>query len=381
MPMPPVKKAKDVGESESKVNADVTSGEPSITQESTEAELGAEAPAGAVDETHGDHSQQTASTVPWPDSFSTRLNPFLSTEKIEEVKQMFLEGREPPFVSDAGWSGRLAPKANESGTSSSMDIEKNVETTDRGEGKKGNNKRGRDRGGRGGRGGKAVREDRRKVISEARVLLFRVTTLLNYPVPQPIVSKQTRTSFHQTIRELFGGKLDSEIEMRESANNDEGSRIIIRWARRGNGGGGRRGGQQTSFTCRMILTQAPTGGERAPRGTYPPYIHFTLQKTNRDTQDALQYLARTLHVPVKDLSTAGTKDKRGVTAQRVSLRRCAKTAEDVWKLANGVPTRHSVDDAIRERGERGIRIADLTYRKAPLELGMLKGNAFVITLR
>ena len=134
----------------------------------------------------------------------------------------------------------------------------------------------------------------------------------------------------------------------------------------------------------MALTQAPTGGgrtERAPRGTYPPYIHFTLQKTNRDTQDALQYLARTLHVPVKNLSTAGTKDKRGVTVQRVSLRRDAKTVEDTWKLANGVPTRHSADDAIRERGERGVRIADLAYRKAALVLGMLKGNAFVITLR
>jgi len=134
----------------------------------------------------------------------------------------------------------------------------------------------------------------------------------------------------------------------------------------------------------VVLTQAPTGGgrpERAPRGTYPPYIHFTLQKTNRDTQDALQHLARSLHVPVKDLATAGTKDKRGVTVQRVSLRRSAKTVEDIWKLANGVPTRHTADDAIRERGERGVRVADLTYRKAALELGMLKGNAFVITLR
>jgi tRNA pseudouridine13 synthase len=95
----------------------------------------------------------------------------------------------------------------------------------------------------------------------------------------------------------------------------------------------------------------------------------------------LQYLARTLHVPGRDLATAGTKDKRGVTVQRVSLRRDAKTVEDVWKLANGVPTRHSAHNAIRERGERGVRIADLTYRNAALELGMLKGNAFVITLR
>ena len=120
-------------------------------------------------------------------------------------------------------------------------------------------------------------------------------------------------------------------------------------------------------------------GDRAPRGTYPPYIHFTLQKTNRDTQDALAYLSRLLHVNIKDLSVAGTKDKRGVTVQRVALRRHNKTVEDVWKLANA--GRKSKDEVLKRRGERGIRMADLNYRKSFLDLGMLKGNAFVITLR
>lgn len=122
------------------------------------------------------------------------------------------------------------------------------------------------------------------------------------------------------------------------------------------------------------------GGDRSDRGNYPPYIHFTLQKTNRDTQDALGYLSRTLHVNIKDLSVAGTKDKRGVTVQRVSLRRGNKTVEDVWKSANQ-SNRRSIEEIISQRGERGVRIADFNYRKAGLELGMLKGNVFVITLR
>ena len=120
---------------------------------------------------------------------------------------------------------------------------------------------------------------------------------------------------------------------------------------------------------------------RAPRGTYPPYIHFTLQKTNRDTQDALGHLSRLLHVSIKDLSVAGTKDKRGVTVQRVSLDRHNKTVEDVWKVLNGLGPRRSIDEVMLHRGERGIRTADFNYRKSSLELGMLKGNAFVITLR
>lgn len=123
------------------------------------------------------------------------------------------------------------------------------------------------------------------------------------------------------------------------------------------------------------------GKERKPRGSYPPYIHFSMQKTNRDTQDALGHLSRLLRCNIKDLGVAGTKDKRGVTVQRVSLRRGSKTVEDVWKIVNGVNAYKTADDVVRQRGERGVRIADLRYRKAGLELGMLKGNAFVITLR
>jgi len=52
-------------------------------------------------------------------------------------------------------------------------------------------------------------------------------------------------------------------------------------------------------------------------------------------------------------------------------------------MANGINSaqRRTREDALTKRGDRGIRIADFNYRKASLELGMLKGNAFVITLR
>ncbi len=124
------------------------------------------------------------------------------------------------------------------------------------------------------------------------------------------------------------------------------------------------------------------GGRRqGERSSYPPYIHFTLQKVNRDTQDALGHLSRLLKVGVRDLSVAGTKDKRAVTIQRVSLKRNGKTVEDVWNMINNVPGRRTVEEAIAERGERGVRVADLNYRKSSLELGMLKGNVFAITLR
>lgn len=106
-----------------------------------------------------------------------------------------------------------------------------------------------------------------------------------------------------------------------------------------------------------------------------------MQKTNRDTQDALGHLSRLLRCNVKDFSVAGTKDKRGVTVQRVSLRRGSKTVEDVWKIFNGANSQKTLEDVLKKRGERGVRVSDFRYRKAGLELGMLKGNVFLITLR
>ncbi|KAI0701819.1 pseudouridine synthase [Cytidiella melzeri] len=299
--------------------------------------------------------QPQEETGPWPERFTTTLKKFLSDEAVESVKALYLEGPEPPFVSDSGWGGRQSKVSDNNGEGASTtppEPEPESSKPERG-------KRGRDRGGRGTRGGRGgrpgrpgEREDPRKVLSN------------------PIASKETRTGLHQAIRELFAGKLESETDTSSPAT-DDGSRIAIRWSKRGGGGRGGRGGGR-----------AERGrGARGERGDYPPYIHFTLQKTNRDTQDALSHLSRSLRCNVKDLSVAGTKDKRGVTTQRVALRRGNKTVEDVWRLANGLSGRRTAEEALTKRGERGIRIADFNYRRAGLELGMLKGNAFVITLR
>lgn len=80
------------------------------------------------------------------------------------------------------------------------------------------------------------------------------------------------------------------------------------------------------------------------------------------------------------MTVAGTKDKRGVTIQRVCLKRGQLTPEGVWDRVNSV-SRKSMLEAVSERGERGVRIGDIDYRRGYLQLGMLVGNAFVITLR
>lgn len=201
---------------------------------------------------------------------------------------------------------------------------------------------------------------------------------------QPIADKAVRTELHGAVRQLFKGSLDTETDT-TSANDDDGSRISIKWVN----GGSRRGknagkGMSLSFASLCgSYENIRTGsrGNRSSRGNFPPYIHFTLQKTNRDTHDALSYIARFLHANVKDLGVSGTKDKRGVTVQRVSLKRGSRTVEDVWRFASSQNSRNLPGDSTERRGDHGVRITDFNYRRTPLELGMLKGNQFIITLR
>lgn len=112
----------------------------------------------------------------WNDQFSETLAPYLSETSIEQLKKMFIEGREPPRVSDSGWGGRTAKTSGDAAETSDApkqfeEVTQNEET----------GKQGRSRGGRGrGRGGRqgGEREDHRKVLSEVRCLvLFHYATL------------------------------------------------------------------------------------------------------------------------------------------------------------------------------------------------------------
>lgn len=345
----PQSESKDAepGVESTKAGAEV-SNEPSIPVQTTDDSTDIPQNNQQQGEPEGPQTDQDENTDPWPEKFTTALTPFLSESLIEQLKNMYIEGPEPPFVSDSGWGSRQ--NQNEESTNDFVPDEEKISEDPKPEPKNDDKKRGRESGQRRNRGRRSIRnqrEDKRRVISE------------------PMMSKTARTGLHKVIRELFGGKLDSETD---TSNPLEEGRVVIKWARAGQGrGAGRRDRGDKS--------------DKPSRGNYPPYIHFTMQKTNRDTQDALGYLSRVLHCSVKDLSVAGTKDKRGVTVQRVALRRGNKTVEDVFKMANGLHGRRTLEEVQTQRGERGVRIADFKYGRAGLELGMLKGNTFLITLR
>ncbi|GAA5918887.1 hypothetical protein JCM8208_002196, partial [Rhodotorula glutinis] len=140
-------------------------------------------------------------------------------------------------------------------------------------------------------------------------------------VSDPIPDKALRGTFHKTLREAFSSKLVSAHKENEGGEPS----IEVAWVKAG--------------TATRDKKQKGAKGERVERpdlSTLPPYIHFTLLKANKESHDALSTLSRYFNLTsTRDLGMAGTKDKRAVTVQRVSLKRSGRmqTADDVWRAA------------------------------------------------
>lgn len=341
-----------------------------------------------------------------------RLLEWFGPEAVEQLRKLWLEGPD-------GY------KKDEVGETEAKEDEKKPEQDARDSDDRGGRGGRGDRGGRGGRGGGRGGRGGGRGGGASGGRDPRVVTT------KPILVKEVRSEAHQLVRRVFENRLmsdttelapaPSEVKSKPEggAADDDDERangkpqvqsiIRIRWSSSSSSSGGR---DQRRFDTRRA---AP--GEAKPEP--PPYIHFLLQKTNRDSQDALNILARALGLGrgpsqsqgkmVKELSIAGTKDKRATTVQRVALRRGRRTVDDVWKLINGVGKSASdggggrggggggrggrggsrfgqqrergLLEAITTRGDRGLRIGHLSYQPESLHLGQHEGNEFLITLR
>ncbi|EMC92174.1 hypothetical protein BAUCODRAFT_78724 [Baudoinia panamericana UAMH 10762] len=166
-----------------------------------------------------------------------------------------------------------------------------------------------------------------------------------------ISEKAKRTAAHGAVRQIFASKLQTETLQ------DEPGVISIRAAPIRGPSGAR--GQQTD-TVNGSITKGKLGWEELGG----EYLHFTLYKENKDTMEALSFIAAQLKIPAKNFEFAGTKDRRAVTVQRVAVYRIK--AERLAGL-NAMA--------------RGWRVGDFTYEKQGLELGQLAGNEFVLTLK
>jgi tRNA pseudouridine13 synthase len=125
---------------------------------------------------------------------------------------------------------------------------------------------------------------------------------------------------------------------------------------RGRGGGG---GKRKRGVDDRVEWPVEAGGKM--------YLGFTLYKENKDSTEAISRLSRLVGMGPNAFQFAGTKDKRGVTSQRVN----------VYKL---MPARLVSAMAKAPFGD-SIVVGDLRYEEQPMRMGAHGGNRFTIVLR
>ncbi|KAK1439398.1 hypothetical protein QVD17_05216 [Tagetes erecta] len=94
------------------------------------------------------------------------------------------------------------------------------------------------------------------------------------------------------------------------------------------------------------------------------FLRFHLCKENKDTQEALGLIGKMLGIQPRSFGFSGTKDKRAVTTQQVTVfkQRANKLASLNKRLI-------------------GIKVGNFCYVNQGLLLGQLHGNRFTVTLR
>lgn len=177
--------------------------------------------------------------------------------------------------------------------------------------------------------------------SAKRILALLDSSPSEFLLPSPS-SKEERTRIHQSLRELFQGRIQSETSR-------DGNHIRI-YPRPSSGGGGRDGRDERNTR--------PADHQR--------YLKFVLYKENMDTIEAMQTISRRLHMGAKDFTYAGTKDRRGHTAQ--------------WIVAKNV-TPAKILGINKLFADGRLAVCSLQPAQNCLSLGDLRGNRFELAIR
>lgn len=172
----------------------------------------------------------------------------------------------------------------------------------------------------------------------------------------PDSDKSHRTAVHVFFRENF------KFLVTDTVDGPDASIKCIR-VRLNSGGSNNNGKNSRKRKERDTKPFDSRGSENWPENA-GKFLRFHLYKENKDTQEALGVLGHMLGVKSKSFGFAGTKDKRAVTTQRVTVYK-----KQASKLA-------SLNEKLF-----GIKVGDFCYVNEGLCLGQLFGNRFTITLR
>jgi len=97
-------------------------------------------------------------------------------------------------------------------------------------------------------------------------------------------------------------------------------------------------------------------------GKHGNYSYFLLKKTDYNTMSAIQRIANFLRIPLKDIGFAGTKDKKAITEQYISVKGGHEKRLENFK-------------------EEKMELKFLGKGENPISLGDLEGNEFEIIVR
>lgn len=182
--------------------------------------------------------------------------------------------------------------------------------------------------------------------------------------------KDRRKAFHAYIREQFGQSLSTDTF------EDGESRSLRVWIKKFHAAEQDKYKTQFHNAKRQKLntkTGPPPGASVGvmmkdpwPKDR-PNYLHFNMYKENRDTAEAIQSIARCLRIPPKSFQFPGTKDRRGITVQSVSVYRISKEA-----LKRAI---------LHSAWDKAVRVSDLEYKDFPHKIGSSRGNHFKIALK
>ncbi|XP_073108058.1 uncharacterized protein [Elaeis guineensis] len=181
-------------------------------------------------------------------------------------------------------------------------------------------------------------------------------------VLSPDSEKSHRAEVHNFFKKNFKFFVTDTVEGSEGASKC----VRVRFCSVQGGGGSRRGKKRKDIGASDLKDDMPfdsRGSDNWPENL-GKFLRFHLYKENKDTQEALGVIGKMLGIQQRSFGFAGTKDKRSISTQRVTIFK-----QHAKRLA-----------ALNSR-LFGIKVGDFCYVREGLVLGRLFGNRFTITLR
>jgi tRNA pseudouridine13 synthase len=167
-------------------------------------------------------------------------------------------------------------------------------------------------------------------------------------------SKDVRKRLHALIRNCFPN-LDS---VSRDSGDHQGSKSIDIFRKNGT----------TQSQNNKSLKRPREHGNGWQRSDWPmhrpPFLHFVLYKQNIDTISAIRQLSASLGIKERNVGYAGAKDKRGYTAQFMTLFKIQP--QRLQRVVQSL---------------RGLSVGNFSFASTCLNLGDLWGNRFEIVVR